>query len=120
MSDTNGFYVTAPGLIVGGDLSAQQYHAVKMASTADTIIAMAASTDVAVGVLMDAPDASGEAATVAVSGIVTVIAGTGTLAAGARFQFDGTGQVIAASGQDLGVLLEAKSAQGDSLRAKLD
>lgn len=119
MSDTYGENFTLPGLYVQSDLSAKQYHAVKFASTADVIIALAATTDVIAGVLLDAPDASGEAATVARVGVVPVIAGTGTLAAGAEIQFDTTGRAIAASGQTFGMLLEAKSTIGDELRAIL-
>ena len=120
MSDTHGHYITIPGLVVGSDLSAKQYHGVKMASTADTIVALAATTDEAVGVLINAPDAATEAAKVAFVGFVTVIAGTGTLVAGARFQFDSTGRAIAASGKDYGQLLEAKATIGDEIRALLD
>lgn len=119
MSDTYGHFFTLPGLYVQSDLSAKQYHAVKHASTADVIVAMTATTEVIAGVLMDAPDASGEAATVARLGVVTVVAGTGTLARGAQIQFDSTGRAIAASGKTFGQLLETKSAIGDELRAIL-
>lgn len=121
MSDTHGHYVTIPGLYVNGDLSAKQYHGVKFsAATADVVIALAATTDVALGVLMDAPDAAGEAATVAASGIVTVVAGTSVLARGQRFMFNTTGRVRLAGAQSYGTMLETASAIGDELRAILD
>lgn len=120
MSDTHGHYTTIPGLFVAADLSAKQYHAVKMSgTTADCISALTATTEVVAGVLMDAPDAASEAATVARLGVVTVVAGTGSLAAGAEIQFDSTGRAIAASGQTFGMLLEAKTTIGDELRAIL-
>ena len=119
MSDTYGKTITLPGLYVQSDLSAKQYHAVKFAGTADVVVALTATTEVVAGVLLDAPDAANEAATVARLGVVTVVAGTGTLAAGAAIQFDSTGRAIAASGQTFGMLLEAKSAVGDEMRAIL-
>jgi len=93
MSDTYGHYITIPGLYVNGDLSAKQYHGVKFsAATADVVIAVAATTDIAIGVLMDAPDAAGEAATVAAMGVVTVVAGTSVLARGPARGFNTTGR----------------------------
>lgn len=119
MSDTHGHYITIPGLYVLSDISAKQYHAVKHASTADAVVALGATTNVIAGVLMDAPDAAGEAAMVARLGVVTVVAGTGTLARGTQIQFDSTGRAITASGKTYGQLLESKSAIGDELRAIL-
>lgn len=120
MSDAYGAQITLPGLYVNSDISAKQYHAVKMGSTANTVIALSASTDVIAGVLQNAPDAANEAAIVAALGVTTVVAGTSVLTAGARIQFNSTGQAIAASGKDEGYVLEAASASGDELRAVLD
>lgn len=121
MSDTHGHYITIPGLYVNGDLSAKQYHGVKFsAATADVVIAVAATTDIAIGVLMDAPDAAGEAATVAAMGVVTVVAGTSVLARGQRWAFNSTGQARLAGAQSRGVILETASAAGDEVRALLD
>lgn len=121
MSDTHGHYITIPGLYVNGDLSAKQYHGVKFsAATADVVIALTATTDVALGVLMDAPDAAGEAATVAAMGIVTVVAGTSVLARGQRWAFNSTGKARLAGAQSRGVMLETAAAIGDELRALLD
>ena len=120
MSDAYGDQITLPGLYVNGDISSKQYHAVKMGSTANTVVALSATTDVVVGVLQNAPDAANEAAIVAALGVTVVIAGTSVLTAGARIQFDSTGRAIAASGQDLGAVLEAAGATGDELRAVLD
>lgn len=120
MSDTYGNQITLPGLYVLGDLSAKQYHGVKLGSTADTVIALAATTDAACGVLQDAPDAAGEAALVAALGVTTVVAGTSVLLAGARFQFDTTGRAVAAAALDYGQILETAGAVGDELRAVLD
>ena len=95
MSYTFGEYITIPGLTVVGDLSASQYMAVKAASTANVVIANDATTSSSqVGVLIDAPDASGEAATVAAAGIVTMVSGTSLASYGADLGVDSTGRAV--------------------------
>jgi len=120
MSASWGNQITLPGLTVGGDLSSSQYLAVKAASTANQVIAYSASADVALGILQDAPDASGEAATVCAVGVTVAVAGTSVLSYGARIQYNTTGQVIAASQNDVGLALEAPAASGDQIRVILD
>lgn len=119
MSSTHSDVSTIPGLTVGGDLSASQYHAVKLASTANQILAVAASTDIAIGVLLDAPDAAGKAARVAGLGTVPAVAGTSDLAAGERVGYNTTGQVVDGNALTFGVALEASSAVGDEVKVLL-
>lgn len=108
--------ITLPGLTVGGDLSSSQYHFVKAASTAGEIIAVAASTDVALGVLLDAPDADGEAATVVGQGVVPVVAGTSTITYGERVGYNSTGEAVDGNALLIGVALEAAGASGDEIK----
>jgi len=95
------------------DLSAKQYHFVKMSGN-DTVTVCAAITDVPVGVLQNAP-ASGGAAEVALLGVTKVVA-DGTLAAGNLIGTSADGQADAiAAGTDtmvylMGVAVSAASA----------
>jgi len=95
------------------DLSAKQYHFVKMSGN-DTVTVCAAITDVPVGVLQNNP-ASGGAAEVALLGVTKVVA-DGTLAAGNLIGTSADGQADAiAAGTDttvylMGVAVSAASA----------
>lgn len=66
--------------LVAADLSAYQYHFVKM-SADNTITPVTAVTDVIIGVLQNKPTASGQVARVRVYGVTRVMAGN-TLTAG--------------------------------------
>ena len=119
MSTISGDYITLPGLTVGGDLSGKQYMFVKLASTAGEIVAIAATTDTAIGVLLDAPDADGEAAMVAGLGVVPVIAGTSTITAGEKVGWNTTGQAVDGQAANGGIALEAAGSSGDSIKVLL-
>lgn len=119
MASTYSDVSTIPGLTVGSDLSASQYHAVKMASTANQILAVSASTDIAIGILMDAPNAAGVAARVAGLGTVTAVAGTSDLVAGQRVGYNTTGQVVDGNALTFGVALDDSSAIGDEVKVLL-
>lgn len=119
MSSTYSDVSTIPGLTVGGDLSASQYHAVKLASTANQILAVSASTDVAIGVLLDAPNAAGQAARVAALGVVPAVAGTSDLTAGQRVGYNTTGQVVDGNALTIGVALEDSGDVGDEIKVLL-
>lgn len=117
MSHTYGEFVSPPGLITAGDLSASQYKAVRFSTTAaDTVIVVSATTQAAIGFLQDAPDASGEAATVAVSGVAIAIAGTSTITQGATLSLDASARVITGGAITVGRSLEDAGAVGDQLR----
>lgn len=119
MSSTWGEFISLPGLSVLSDLSAKQYHAVRFASTANRILAVAATTNVACGVLMDAPDAAGEAATVAALGVVTMVAGSSTITAGLRVGYDTTGRAEGGNVLTFGIALEPSAAIGDQIKVLL-
>lgn len=119
MSSSHGPQITVPGLYVLGDLSAKQYHAVKLASTANVVVALTATTEVAVGVLQDAPDASGEAAKVAGLGGTVMVAGTSTITAGEQVGYDSTGRAVDGNAINFGIALEASGAVGDEIRVLL-
>jgi hypothetical protein len=92
--------------IAGEDLSSAQFKFVTLESDGQVDLADAAGEN-AIGVLLNDP-ASGEAATVAVSGKVMVTSG-GTIAAGAQIQTDASGDALTAAAGDvvLGYALEA-------------
>lgn len=92
--------------IAGEDLSSAQFKFVTLESDGQIDLADAAGEN-AIGVLLNDP-ASGEAATVAVSGKVMVTSG-GTIAAGAQIQTDASGDALTAASGDvvLGYALEA-------------
>jgi hypothetical protein len=85
------------------DLSAKQYHFVKMSGN-DTVTVTAAITDVPIGVLQNNP-ASGGVAEVALFGVTKVVA-DGTLAAGNLIGTSADGQADAiAAGTDTTVYI---------------
>jgi len=67
-------------LTAAADLSAKQYHFVKLAS-ATTVNVCTAITDVPIGILQNNPDTAGDQCIVTIFGISKVVA-DGTLAAG--------------------------------------
>ena len=101
------------------DLSAKQYHFVKMSGN-NTVTVCAAITDVPIGVLQNTPT-SGQAAVVCLFGISKVVA-DGTLAAGNLIGTSADGQADAiAAGTDttvytMGIALNAAAA-GDTVEA---
>jgi len=101
------------------DLSAKQYHFVKMSGN-NTVTVCAAITDVPIGVLQNTPT-SGQAAEVCLFGITKVVA-DGTLAAGNVLGTSADGQADAiAAGTDttvytMGIALNAASA-GETVEA---
>jgi len=116
MAEIQGANVqTIPGLSVSGDISSKQYHFVKAASTANQVIAVAGSTDVAIGVLLDAPDAANESALVGALGIMPLVAGTSVITYGSRVGYDSTGRV-GTYALKVGVAMEAPGAAGDIIK----
>ena len=95
------------------DLSAKQYHFVKMSGN-NTVTVCAAITDIPIGVLQNTPS-SGQAASVCLFGITKVVA-DGTLAAGNVIGTSADGQADAiAAGTDttvytMGIALNAAAA----------
>ena len=91
-------YRTLPGLVAGADLSAKQFHIVKLASTAGQVVLNGTSVFSAnfCGILMNKP-ASGEEAEVAIDGVCKMIVATSTIVAG-----DGIGCNTTSKGTDAG------------------
>ena len=115
-----GEQLTIPGLHVVGDLSAKQYHAVKLSTdTAGAVIALAATTDAVIGVLQNAPDAANERPIVAAEGISTMVAGTSTITAGATLTPDSTGRAITGGSVEVAQAVEAAGAVGDEIMVVL-
>lgn len=86
-----------------------QYRAVKVTAAHQVGLATTKATDNVVGVMVNKPQVSGQAATVAVSGVCNVMAGA-AVAAGSPVSFDGTGRgIVGTVGTDkiVGVALGA-------------
>ncbi len=112
---------TIPGLTAGLTLAAKQYGVVKWASTAGAVVSVLATTDVAIGVVLNDP-AVGEIALVADDGIVPALAGANNLAAGNNLGYNTTGQVVAHTTdnrQSIGKALEPSTAVGDVINIQL-
>lgn len=108
-----------PGLSAGA--ASLQYKVVKKASTAGQVIAVAATTDVAIGVAQDGP-AAGQPILVAYQGIVTCIAGVADLAVDENVGYNTTGQVAdhtTDNRRSIGRALDASTAVGDYVRVML-
>ena len=106
-----------PGILAGADLSAKQWHPVKMASTANEVISAIDTTDILIGILQNDP-ADGEPALVAAGGISRAIAGMTDLAIGDILSSNSSGVYDTSGGTDndefmVGIALEASGAVGD-------
>lgn len=108
-----GKIINIPGLLAGADLSAKQYKAVKLASTAGEVVASAAVTDVSVGILQNDP-ADGEAASIAGAGSITLAVAATAITAGAGLSANTTG-VITYTTATFARALEAAAAAGDRI-----
>lgn len=97
-----------PGLIAGADLSAKQYHALRV-TAAFTVDATNSAGMACVGVLQNKPSASGQAAEVMQSGITKAVAGA-AVSAGAEVMAGADGRIITAAtagSNVIGIALEA-------------
>lgn len=107
------------GLVAGSSLASSQYKVVKFASTAGAVVAVNATTDLAIGILQNDP-ASGQPASIAGPGsIAKAIAGVNDLAAGELVGFNTTGQVVDHTTDNRRIIaqaLEASTAVGDYVR----
>jgi len=104
--DIPGFAITG---VTAGDLSTSFLKFVKMGGA--TIVAVAAATDDAIGVLQNKPAAAGAAGTVMISGVTRVMTDA-AIAAGVTVYLDATGQVSATAqvGAAVGVTVSASTA----------
>jgi len=100
-------------LPAASDLSAKQYRFVTV--DGDGKLALSGDDGNAIGVLQNAP-ASGEAATIAISGVTKIYIGTtSTLDSGSILssEANGAGKIQASSAYRLGICLEDSTAAGD-------
>ena len=104
-----------PGLLAGASLTAKQFHAVKLASTAGEVVAVNATTDAALGILQNNP-ADGEVAEVRILG-VSKMAMAAAVAAGTDLGWNttaqGTGRTASGSRMSFGRVIEASTAATD-------
>ena len=112
-----GEQILIPGILAGADLSAKQWHCVKMASTANEVISAIDTTDVVIGILQNDP-ADGEAALVCALGVSRAIAGTSEIAVGEFLGANSSGVLDTSGGTAgaeyfVGQALEASVAIGD-------
>lgn len=105
-------------LVAGADLTNAQGRFVTLDSTGAVILADAA-TDSVVGVLLNKPGL-GQAAAVAVGGVVEMVAG-GAVGVGARVGPDANGRAVASGATDrgFGVALTAATAAGQTVSVLL-
>lgn len=109
------------GVKAGLTLAAHQYKVVKWASTAGAVVVVTATTDTAIGIVVNDP-AVNEPANVADDGIVPAIAGVSDLAVGENVGYDTTGRVVdhvTDNRRSIGKALEASTAVGDIVLIQL-
>ena len=109
-------------LEAGADLSASQYRGVKVTG-AQTCGVVAASSDVAVGVLVNKPNAAGKAAEIATFGQIVKCEAQTNFNAGAVLMFHTDGRVLTAAtagNRRIGVALQGAGAAGDIVSVYLN
>ena len=117
---TYGNQFLIPGLLAGADLSAKQWHPVKLASTANEVVSAIDTTDILIGILQNDP-ADGEPAMVAAGGISRAIAGLTDIAIGDILSANSSGVMDTSGGTDndefmVGIAIEASAAVGDHIQ----
>jgi hypothetical protein len=120
MATTYGEYWSIPGLIASSTVSSGQYKPVKLSSTAGTVTACTANTDIAIGVLMNDPG-TGEPADVAFAGLVVCYPEAATTA-GSYVCASTTGRCVTttdANDDAFGIAIDAPGAAGDLIRVIL-
>lgn len=109
-----GEYIDIPGLLAGAALTAEQYQAVKLASTANEVVACTAVTDRPIGILQNDP-ADGEAAQILGLGVSLAVAATSTISAGDALAWNSTG-VVTYTTAIFARAIEAPAASGDRIK----
>ena len=89
---SQGKFIDVVGLKAGAALTAKQWHAVKLATTAGEVVACSAVTDRPIGILQNDP-ADGEPAFIGGLGNLMTIAATSTISAGDALAWNSTGAV---------------------------
>ncbi len=108
--------------VAGGDLTSSQYRAVKM-NTSGEVIAIAAITDIPVGILQNAPNTGEVARFIPIGGGASACELGATLNPGVRVAVGSTGKIVAAAATSfpIGVLITggADTEVGEILLASL-
>jgi len=114
MSATSGEKRYLPGIEAAGDLSAKQYHIMRLSDAKVCNQASNAGDAALAGVLDNKPDTANQAAAIVRTGMTPVTLGA-SLGVNARFTTNGSGRAAAVtSGQYvIGITLEAGTADGD-------
>lgn len=110
-----GILQCVPGLVAGGDLTAKQFHAMKLDGAKEVVDADAG--EALIGILQNDP-AEGEAASVAYLGVSKVKLGAAVNTVGTRLAANADGELIAATTGDYiaGIALET-GAENDLISA---
>ena len=113
--EINNYSVRAT-FVAGADLSALQYTFVKL-NSAGAVVAVAAATDVPIGVLQNNPTSGTEASVLIMGGTKIVASAAATLGTALNFGTSATGKAATLAVTDttkyvLGVYLEAPAADG--------
>lgn len=106
-------------LKAAADLSAAQYHIMRITNGVDQVnIASAAAHSSMIGVLLNRPAAAGRAAAIGYASEGKVVAGAAITSAGVFFTSNGSGRAIAAASGDMvaGRVIETATANGDVIR----
>jgi len=100
--------------IAGADLSAKQFHFVKL-SAAQTVVACSATTDIPIGILQNKPDAAGKGAVVCMGGTSKLAAGGALATAGTivATKADGRAQAAVATQYPAAMTVDTAGADGD-------
>lgn len=110
-----GIYTGVPGQPGSPDPhGGKQYYFVKLTGVRTAGLAVTKATDQVVGVLQNKPQATGDAATVAIHGVSMVVAGD-AITAGQKVAFDTSGRAIPFTGsgdQLVGLALDSVGAAG--------
>jgi hypothetical protein len=117
-------YAVKVTLVAGADLSAKQYTFVKLNSSGQAI-AVAAATDVAIGVLQNKPTSGQEAEVLIVGGTKIVASAAATLGTALNIGTTSAGKAVALAVTDttkyvFGVYLTAPGADGDIVTAAIN
>ena len=118
--EINNYSVRAT-FVAGGDLSSSQYKFVKLNSSGQ-VVAIAADTDVPIGVLQNNPASGAEASVVIVGGTKIVASASGALGTVIAIGTTSAGKAVARATTDttkyvLGTYLQAPGADGDIVAA---
>ena len=122
MASTTLFRNEISGLSAGLTLAAKQYHAVKFASTAGSVIVAAAATDNIVSIVQNDPTAGQPALLPGPGDVCKAVAGKSDIVAGEWLTSNTTGQLsdsTTANNKIIAQALQASTAVGDIISVQI-